>query len=162
MDCLSPFHRHSLLVSIFIARTDDHHDVRRMATLLWKEKLQSGPKAKAFDCMQSTLTWAESAMNFTFISIGSDFAKLTTFPTPATPQSKNVLKEKTVNPATSPKKGTPIRCKGTKNSQNLRPLGQAEILPLLLRVLKALKGGSCDARRKAAERCLAELEAVPG
>ncbi|CAK9007606.1 unnamed protein product [Durusdinium trenchii] len=47
MDCLSPFHRHSLLVSIFIARTDDHHDVRRMATLLWKEKLQSGPKAKA-------------------------------------------------------------------------------------------------------------------
>jgi len=81
MDCLTPFHRHSLLVSIFIARTDDHHDVRRMATLLWKEKLQSGPKAKA------------------------------------------------------------------------------EILPLLLRVLKALKGGSCDARRKAAERCLAELEA---
>lgn len=64
MDCLTPFHRHSLLVSIFIARTDDHHDVRRMATLLWKEKLQSGPKAKAFDCMQS----AESAMNFTFIS----------------------------------------------------------------------------------------------
>lgn len=37
---------------------------------------------------------------------------------------------------------------------------QAEILPLLLRVLKALKGGSCDARRKAAERCLAELEAT--
>jgi hypothetical protein len=47
MDCLSSFHRHSLLVSIFIARTDDHHDVRRVATLLWKEKLQSGPKAKA-------------------------------------------------------------------------------------------------------------------
>ena len=47
MDCLSQFHRHSLLCSIFIARTDDHHDVRRMATLLWKEKLQSGPKAKA-------------------------------------------------------------------------------------------------------------------
>ncbi|CAE7260990.1 ILA [Symbiodinium sp. CCMP2592] len=47
MDCLSQFHRHSLLSSIFIARTDDHHDVRRVATLLWKEKLQSGPKAKA-------------------------------------------------------------------------------------------------------------------
>lgn len=81
MDCLSSFHRHSLLVSIFIARTDDHHDVRRVATLLWKEKLQSGPKAKA------------------------------------------------------------------------------EILPLLLSVLKALQNGSCDARRKAAERCLSELEA---
>lgn len=52
MDCLSPFHRHSLLVSIFIARTDDHHDVRRMATLLWKEKLQSGPKAKAATFMR--------------------------------------------------------------------------------------------------------------
>ncbi|CAJ1452648.1 unnamed protein product [Effrenium voratum] len=47
MDCLSAFHRHSLLVSIFIARTDSHMDVRRVATLLWKEKLQSGPKAKA-------------------------------------------------------------------------------------------------------------------
>eukprot|EP00438_Fugacium_kawagutii_P007279 Skav234427 [mRNA] locus=scaffold1656:160413:170895:- [translate_table: standard] len=81
MDVLSQFHRHSLLVSIYIARTDDHHDVRRVATLLWKEKLQSGPKAKA------------------------------------------------------------------------------EILPLLLAVLKALQAGDCEARRKAAERCLAELEA---
>ena len=47
MDCLSPFHRHSLLCSIFISRSDEQHDVRRMATLLWKEKLQSGAKGKA-------------------------------------------------------------------------------------------------------------------
>mmetsp|Transcript_74097 Transcript_74097/g.131011 ORF Transcript_74097/g.131011 Transcript_74097/m.131011 type:complete len:1474 (-) Transcript_74097:92-4513(-) len=47
MDCLSVWHRHTLLASMFIARTDRQHDVRRMATLLWKEKLQSGPKAKA-------------------------------------------------------------------------------------------------------------------
>jgi len=47
MDCLSTWHRHMLLVSVFIARTDAYHDVRRLATLLWKEKLQSGPKAKA-------------------------------------------------------------------------------------------------------------------
>jgi len=46
MDVLSVRHRHLLLCSIFIARTDKQHDVRRMATLLWKEKLQSGPKAK--------------------------------------------------------------------------------------------------------------------
>jgi hypothetical protein len=38
-------------------------------------------------------------------------------------------------------------------------LREAEILPLLLSVLKALQNGSCDARRKAAERCLSELEA---
>ena len=79
MDCLTPFHRHSLLVSIFIARTDDHHDVRRMATLLWKEKLQSGPKAKAFDCMQSTGRVCDE-FHLHIISMGSDVAKLTTFP----------------------------------------------------------------------------------
>lgn len=41
-------------------------------------------------------------------------------------------------------------------------LREAEILPLLLSVLKALQNGSCDARRKAAERCLSELEAGAG
>ena len=39
-------------------------------------------------------------------------------------------------------------------------LGQVEILPLLLSVLKALQNGSCQARKKAAERCLSELEAL--
>lgn len=38
--------RHLLLSSIFIARTDKMHEVRRMAALMWKERLQSGPKAK--------------------------------------------------------------------------------------------------------------------
>ena len=47
MDALPQFYRHSLLSSIFIARTAEDHDVRRMSTLLWKEKVQSGPKAKA-------------------------------------------------------------------------------------------------------------------
>eukprot|EP00440_Ansanella_granifera_P043221 gb/GFBE01046855.1/.p1 GENE.gb/GFBE01046855.1/~~gb/GFBE01046855.1/.p1 ORF type:complete len:1484 (+),score=454.50 gb/GFBE01046855.1/:1-4452(+) len=47
MDSISTFHRHRLLASIYIARTDRQPDVRRMATLLWKEKLQSGQKAKA-------------------------------------------------------------------------------------------------------------------
>jgi len=47
MDALTIYYRHSLLSSIFIARNAEDHDVRRMSTLLWKEKVQSGPKAKA-------------------------------------------------------------------------------------------------------------------
>jgi len=46
MDALSVAQRHALLGSIFIARTDENPAVRRIATLLWKEKLQSGQKAK--------------------------------------------------------------------------------------------------------------------
>lgn len=46
MEALPVWYRHSLLSSIFIARTDDNYAVRRQATLLWKEKLQSGQKAK--------------------------------------------------------------------------------------------------------------------
>lgn len=47
MDCLPVWQRHILLVSMFIARTDECFDVKRLAQLLWKEKLQSGPKAKS-------------------------------------------------------------------------------------------------------------------
>jgi len=39
--------RRALLSSIYIARTDPNPSVRRNATLLWKERVQSGPKAKA-------------------------------------------------------------------------------------------------------------------
>jgi len=46
VEALTVRQRHLLLSSIFIARTDKMADVRRMATLLWKERLQSGPKAK--------------------------------------------------------------------------------------------------------------------
>ena len=38
--------RRTLLLSIFIARPDPLPDIRRLATLLWKEKVQSGQKAK--------------------------------------------------------------------------------------------------------------------
>lgn len=69
MDCLSSFHRHSLLVSIFIARTDDHHDVRRVATLLWKEKLQSGPKAKAMAQPFGRPFWVEHFVNFWWVNV---------------------------------------------------------------------------------------------
>lgn len=46
MDGLSVTNRHSLICSLFMSRNDSTHEVRRMATLLWKEKLQSGPKTK--------------------------------------------------------------------------------------------------------------------
>jgi ABC-type Mn2+/Zn2+ transport system ATPase subunit len=46
MEAIPQWYRHSLLSSIFIARTDTNYAVRRQATLLWKEKLQSGQKAK--------------------------------------------------------------------------------------------------------------------
>lgn len=39
--------RHVLLSSIYIARTDENPSVRRNATLLWKERVQSQQKAKA-------------------------------------------------------------------------------------------------------------------
>jgi len=39
--------RHLLLASIFVARTDENPAVRRNATLLWKERVQSQQKAKA-------------------------------------------------------------------------------------------------------------------
>jgi len=39
--------RHLLLASIYIARTDENPSVRRNATLLWKERVQSQQKAKA-------------------------------------------------------------------------------------------------------------------
>jgi len=46
-EALPTWYRHSLLCSIYIARTDSNPSVRRMATLLWKEKIQSGQKAKS-------------------------------------------------------------------------------------------------------------------
>jgi len=46
MEILPTWYKHSLLSSIFIARTDANYSVRRQATLLWKERLQSGQKAK--------------------------------------------------------------------------------------------------------------------
>ena len=86
--------------------------------------------------------------------------------------------KKTQIPQTTPQTFPSVFFKQLRNLQTKKPLTQtpldkqlldspgrsvqAEILPLLLRVLKALKGGSCDARRKAAERCLAELEAAGG
>mmetsp|Transcript_91956 Transcript_91956/g.268916 ORF Transcript_91956/g.268916 Transcript_91956/m.268916 type:complete len:1478 (-) Transcript_91956:56-4489(-) len=39
--------RHLMLCSIYIARTDENPGVRRNATLLWKERVQSQQKAKA-------------------------------------------------------------------------------------------------------------------
>lgn len=45
-EALTVRQRHLLLSSIFIARTDKLSELRRMASLLWKERLQSGPKAK--------------------------------------------------------------------------------------------------------------------
>mmetsp|Transcript_560 Transcript_560/g.1554 ORF Transcript_560/g.1554 Transcript_560/m.1554 type:complete len:1487 (+) Transcript_560:65-4525(+) len=47
MDALPVYYRHSLLSSIFIGMKAEEHEVRRLSTLLWKEKVQSGPKAKA-------------------------------------------------------------------------------------------------------------------
>jgi len=47
MEILPVWYRHSLLCSMFIARTDGNYAVRRQAGLLWKEKLQSGQKSKA-------------------------------------------------------------------------------------------------------------------
>jgi len=46
IEALSQWQRHALLASIFIARSDPLPDIRRLATLLWKEKVQSGQKAK--------------------------------------------------------------------------------------------------------------------
>lgn len=46
MEILPTWYRQSLLASIFVARTDPSYSVRRQATLLWKERLQSGQKAK--------------------------------------------------------------------------------------------------------------------
>lgn len=46
MEVISQVERHSLLSSIFIACRDESSNVRRLASLLWKEKLQSGQKAK--------------------------------------------------------------------------------------------------------------------
>jgi len=45
-EALSVRQRHLLLSSIFIARSDKLSELRRIASLLWKERLQSGPKAK--------------------------------------------------------------------------------------------------------------------
>jgi len=47
VEALSVVQRRSLLSSIYIARTDPNPAIRRVATLLWKERVQSGPKAKA-------------------------------------------------------------------------------------------------------------------
>mmetsp|Transcript_67005 Transcript_67005/g.160565 ORF Transcript_67005/g.160565 Transcript_67005/m.160565 type:complete len:1485 (+) Transcript_67005:94-4548(+) len=47
VEVLPPTFRKSLVCSIFIARTDGNPAVRRVATLLWKERIQSGQKAKA-------------------------------------------------------------------------------------------------------------------
>mmetsp|Transcript_87833 Transcript_87833/g.284317 ORF Transcript_87833/g.284317 Transcript_87833/m.284317 type:complete len:1490 (+) Transcript_87833:154-4623(+) len=47
MEMLNTVQKHSLLSSIYIARTDENPAVRRNATLLWKERVQSGQKAKA-------------------------------------------------------------------------------------------------------------------
>lgn len=47
MEQLSPEDRHSLLCSVLIAKTDSSFAVRRLATLLWKDRLQSQQKAKA-------------------------------------------------------------------------------------------------------------------
>eukprot|EP00929_Paragymnodinium_shiwhaense_P111913 TRINITY_DN80188_c0_g1_i1.p1 TRINITY_DN80188_c0_g1~~TRINITY_DN80188_c0_g1_i1.p1 ORF type:complete len:1479 (-),score=470.02 TRINITY_DN80188_c0_g1_i1:243-4679(-) len=48
VEVLSDKQRKYLLSSIYIARSDPaNHAVRRHATLLWKEKVKSGPKARA-------------------------------------------------------------------------------------------------------------------
>lgn len=46
MEALPVWYRHSILASIYIARTDTSYSVRRQASLLWKERLQSQQKAK--------------------------------------------------------------------------------------------------------------------
>lgn len=47
MEAMPQFYKQSLVCSMFIARTDENYSVRRQANLLWKDKLQSGQKAKA-------------------------------------------------------------------------------------------------------------------
>ena len=46
IEALSQWQRDTLLSSIFIARSDPLPDIRRLTALLWKEKVQSGQKAK--------------------------------------------------------------------------------------------------------------------
>eukprot|EP00928_Gymnodinium_smaydae_P001449 TRINITY_DN10536_c0_g1_i1.p1 TRINITY_DN10536_c0_g1~~TRINITY_DN10536_c0_g1_i1.p1 ORF type:complete len:1493 (-),score=315.49 TRINITY_DN10536_c0_g1_i1:304-4572(-) len=62
VECLTSAQRHSLLSSIYIARTDPNHNVRRNATLLWKERVQSGPKAKA-EILPSLLGYLKGLLN---------------------------------------------------------------------------------------------------
>ena len=57
IEALSQWQRHTLLSSIFIAGSDPLPEIPRLATLLWKEKVQSGQKAriKITGVLQQTL-----------------------------------------------------------------------------------------------------------